>query len=120
VRAWWERVLGEDDAVGLPWIVLVGVLRLATQPRIFPRPLAPADAIGRIDAWLARDNIRIAREKEDHWKVLRELLAATGTAANLANDAHLAALAISGDATLASVDADFGRFKGLRWENPLG
>jgi len=27
----------------------------------------------------------------------------------------LAALAISHDATLLSSDADFGRFKGLRW-----
>lgn len=120
VRAWWEKILGENDAVGLPWIVLAGFLRVATNPRIFLRPLDPAAAIDRIDSWLALENVHVAREKDGHWDVLRSLVAGTGTAGNLATDAHLAALAISHDATLASSDADFGRFKGLRWENPLG
>lgn len=119
VRGWWERVLGEDDTVGLPWIVLTGFLRVATSPRIFPQPLDPKAAIGKVDAWLALDNVRVVREKEIHWSALRELVAGTGTAGNLVTDAHLAALAISHDATLASCDADFGRFKALRWENPL-
>jgi len=33
-------------------------------------------------------------------------------------DAHLAALAVEHDAVLASFDADFGRFRGVRWEQP--
>jgi len=40
-------------------------------------------------------------------------------AGNLATDAHLAALAIEHGATLESHDHDFGRFPGLRWEDPL-
>lgn len=32
---------------------------------------------------------------------------------------HLAALAIEYQAELVSVDADFARFPGLRWFNPL-
>jgi predicted nucleic acid-binding protein len=50
---------------------------------------------------------------------VRALLRELGTAANLVTDAHLAALAIEHNATLASADADFGRFPGLRWANPL-
>lgn len=34
-------------------------------------------------------------------------------------DAHLAALAIDHGLTLQTTDADFARFKGLRWANPL-
>ncbi len=34
-------------------------------------------------------------------------------------DAHLAALAIEYQAELASTDADFVRFPGLRWFNPV-
>ncbi len=120
VREWWENALNDDEAVGLPWVVLLGFLRISTSPRVFPRPLSPEAAIGRVDAWLSLDNVRLAREKEDHWDALRSLLAGTGTAGNLTTDAHLAALAISHDAVLASCDADFARFKGLRWVNPSG
>lgn len=118
-RAWWEEALNGDEAIGLPWIVLLGFLRIATNPRIFSSPLEAGSAIRKIDGWLALEHVRIAREKEDHWEVLRRLLASSGTAGNLTTDAHLAALAITHDATLASSDADFGRFAGLRWENPV-
>lgn len=118
-RAWWETALNEDELVGLPWIVLLGFLRIATNDRAFAHALDAAAAAGRIDAWLARENVRVTLEKEDHWNVLRGLIAESGTAGNLTTDAHLAALAISHDATLVSSDADFGRFKRLRWHNPL-
>jgi len=41
-----------------------------------------------------------------------------GTAGNLTDDAHLAALAIEHGAEL-STDNDFSRFEGVRWVNPL-
>jgi hypothetical protein len=116
--AWWESNLSSDESVGLPWVVLLGFLRIATNPRIFPRPLDPAEAMGRIDAWLACDTTCVVTENDEHWPTLRRLLAASGTAGNLTTDAHLAALALSHGAVLASFDADFGRFEGLRWENP--
>ena len=37
----------------------------------------------------------------------------------LTTDAHLAALAMENQANLHTTDADFARFPGLRWENPL-
>ena len=99
--------------------MLLGFLRLATNPRVFSRPLPPNAAAARIDAWLSLDNVRVVREKDDHWDTLKPLLGGAGTAGNLTTDAHLAALAISHDAVLVSCDADFARYKGLRWENPL-
>ena len=42
-----------------------------------------------------------------------------GSAGNLSNDAHLAALAIEHNGSLCSADADFRRFPGLRLINPL-
>lgn len=118
-RTWWEDTLNGEEAVGLPWIVLLGFLRLATNPRVFPRPLVLDVTKATIDRWLARANVRLVREKDDHWARLKALLAETGTAGNLTTDAHLAALAITHDAVLVSCDNDFARFKGLRWENPL-
>lgn len=48
-----------------------------------------------------------------------QLLSHLGTAGNLTTDAHLAALAIEYQAEVVSTDADFARFPGLRWFNPL-
>jgi toxin-antitoxin system PIN domain toxin len=118
-RAWWERAVNDDETIGLTWVVLLGFLRLSTHPRVFPRPLSPSVAAAKVDAWLARPNVRLVCEKDSHWGALKPLLSHAGTAANLTTDAHLAALAITHDAVLVSCDMDFGRFKGLRWENPL-
>jgi len=119
VRRWWEGALSGDEPVGLPWIVLLGFLRLATHARVFPRPLDPEDALARIDTWLGLENTRLVLETEGHWHTLRDLLERAGTAGNLTTDAHLAALAIGHGAVLVSCDRDFGRFTGLRWENPV-
>lgn len=116
--AWWERTLRGPEPVGLPWIVLLGFLRIATNPKVFPRPLDPDTAMKKIDLWLSLEHTRLVHEKEDHWEVLRPLVAEAGTAGNLTTDAHLAAFALSHGAVLASCDTDFGRFGGLRWENP--
>jgi predicted nucleic acid-binding protein len=41
------------------------------------------------------------------------------SSANLTTDVQIAALALEHRAELHSNDADFGRFPGLRWVNPL-
>ena len=120
VRSWWESALNGSESVGLPWVVVLGFLRLSTNPAIFPHPLSCDGALQKVGTWLAVDSVRVVREREDHWEVLRTLLSESGTAGNLTTDAHLAALAITRGATLVSCDSDFARFKGLRWENPLG
>ena len=50
--------------------------------------------------------------------MLGGLLAEAGTAGNLVNDAHLAALAIEHAASISTFDAHFGRFRGVRWARP--
>ena len=118
VRRWWEKALTGDESIGLPWIVLSGFLRISTNPRIYPRPAAVDWALDEVERWLSADVVTTISEKPEHWRMLRGMLAETGTAGNLTTDAHLAALAITHDATLASCDNDFARFSGLRWENP--
>jgi toxin-antitoxin system PIN domain toxin len=119
VRSWWEAALSDEEPVALAWMVLLGFLRLATNARVFPQPLTPEQAIARVEAWVNHPQTRLVTETGEHWRILKELLHETGTAGNLTSDAHLAALAISHGATLVSCDADFGRFRHLRWENPV-
>jgi toxin-antitoxin system PIN domain toxin len=116
---WWENTVNGDESVGLPWVVLLGFLRISTNPKIFPNPLEPAAAIAKINTWLSLANTCLMSEKAEHWEILRTILAGAGTPGNLTTDAHLAALAISHGAILVSCDGDFARFRGLRWENPL-
>ena len=116
---WWRRALDGDETMGLPWIVVLGFLRIATHPRAFPRPLEPHTAVSVIDDWLELANVTLVKEKDGHWKTLRTVMNHTGTAGNLTTDAHLAVLAMTHDAALVSCDHDFRRFKGLRLENPL-
>jgi len=116
---WWEPALRGDEPIGLTWIVLLGFLRLSSNPAIFPDPLDAETALEKVSIWLSLDQSRLIRETDDHWHILRTLLDETGTAGNLTTDGHLAALAISHGATLVSFDSDFSRFPALRWENPL-
>lgn len=118
IRRWWERALTGDESIGLPWIVLSGFLRISTNPRVYSQPVSVDQALGEVERWLSTEVATTISEKPDHWRVLRDTLSETGTAGNLTTDAHLAALAITHDATLVSCDNDFARFSGLRWENP--
>ena len=118
IRRWLESALNGDESVGFPWLVLAGFLRLSTNPRIFPEPLRVNEALSQVSAWLGARTVTTVSEKPNHWAVLRNLLNETGTAGNLTTDAHLAALAITHNATVVSCDNDFSRFQPLRWENP--
>lgn len=117
-RAWLDRALKGQEAVGFPWIVLLAFLRLATHRAVFPRPLTVSEAMDGVRGWLAQPAAILVGPTPRHVDVLAGLLAETGTAGNLVNDAHLAALAVEHDARLVSFDADFGRFRGARWEQP--
>jgi hypothetical protein len=118
-RLWLDQRLGGAAPVGLPWASLVGFLRVSTNPRIFERPSAIADAWRQVLDWLDCETAWIPEPGERHRAVLGELLGAPGIQASLVHDAHLAALAIEHGLVLCSTDGDFGRFAGLRWENPL-
>ena len=118
-RSWLEQTMGQGEAVGIPWIVILGFLRVSTGQRSMHSPLGTDEALALVGGWLALPHVVVVSPEESHWTILRELLAAAGTAGNLTTDAHLAALAIEHDCELYSTDADFGRFARLRWVNPL-
>lgn len=118
-RAWWEGLLGSSDAVGLPWAVSLGFIRLMTHPAVLVEPLDPRRAVAHVRSWLDQPNVEILDPGPRHLEVLGRLVGELGVAGNLTTDAHLAAIAIEHQCELHSNDADFARFSGLRWLNPL-
>ncbi len=118
-RAWLDGRLNGETKVGLPWASLLAFLRLATNARIFERPLSIPDAWGQVEDWLGCEVVWTPEATQRHRRALARLLAAPGVQGSLVPDAHLAALAIEHGLELCSTDGDFARFPGLRWFNPL-
>ena len=118
-RSWLERQLSGEETIALTWVVLLAFARLSTNPHVFERPLSPERAFDVVDAWLGQPCVVIVHPGDRHSSIVRHLLHPLGTAGNLVNDAHLAALAVEHGAELNSCDSDFSRFSGLRWINPL-
>lgn len=118
-RVWWENLIETEQPVGLSWAVMLGFVRLVTHPAVLAAPVAPVDALARVRTWLDQPNVRIVEPGPRHLDLLGELFRATGVGGSLTTDTHLAALAIEHQAELHSNDADFARFPGLRWRNPL-
>ena len=118
-RKWWEGLAGGTRPIGLAWVVILGFIRIATHRQILANPLPVAAACRHARAWLAQPYVGVLHPGDRHAEILFGLLESLGTAANLTTDAHLAALAIEHQAELHSTDADFRRFPGLRWSNPL-
>jgi len=118
-RGWLVEQLNGSTRVGLPWASLLGFLRIATSSRIVRQPLSMPVAWRQVSDWLACDPAWIPQPTERHAEILSKLLAQPGIHSNLVPDGHLAALAIEHGLTLCSTDGDFGRFRELRWHNPL-
>jgi toxin-antitoxin system PIN domain toxin len=118
-KRWWESAVAGPETVGLTWSVLLAFLRLSTRPGAFRNPLPLEAALDIIDEWLAQVHVTIVEPAARHRQIFRGCLSAIGIGGNLVSDAHLAAIAVEHNATLYSSDADFSRFPGLRWRNPL-
>ena len=105
--------------MALAWAVVLAFVRVTTKPQVMAQPFSVDEALDVVDGWLARPNVVVVHPTDRHATILRELLVPFGTGGNLTTDAHLAALSIEHGAELCSSDADFSRFPGVRWHDPL-
>ena len=112
--SWLGSAFDSASGVGLAWLTLIGFIRLSTHPAILPKPLSVADAAGMADDWLLHPRARLLHPTERLSGILSRLLLVAGTAGNLTNDAHLAALALEHGATVGSFDKDFKKFSGIK------
>ena len=117
--AWWQGCLSGSEPVGLPRVVLFGFVRVATSPRAFRQPMTPSEAAGHVRSWTRQPVAQVLESGADHVEQVLDLLETLGTAGNLVTDAQIAAIAIEHNAVVHTADADFVRFRGVRWFNPI-
>lgn len=118
-REWWESCLSGSRDIALPWLVALGYVRIMSSRQVLVRPLEVGAALGHVRAWLERPQLSLLQPGPRHLDLLDQLMRDSSASGRLTTDAHLAALAIEHQAELHSTDADFSRFPGLRWRNPL-
>jgi len=118
-RIWLEGVLSGADLVRFAWLTLWAFLRIATNARVFERPLSTPEAQTAVSSWLAQPNAGILEPGERHWDILRGLMHQGQTTGPLVMDAAIAAIALEHGAVVCTTDRGFSRFPGLKWTNPL-
>ena len=111
---WLEKAFDHEAGVGFAWLALIGFVRVSTQCGVLKTPLSSANALEVMDSWLSHPRANILHPTSRHNDVLAKLLLVAGTAGNLTNDAHLAALSVEHNATIGSFDKDFKKFPGIK------
>ena len=119
-RDWWESCLSNPGAVGLPWAVILGFVRIMSSNAVFRDPMESLDAISHVKSWLDCPQTQIVTPGPRHLEILADIMGSARASGRLTTDAHLAALAVETQSELHSNDPDFARFPGLRWRNPIG
>ncbi len=118
-RTWWDAQLSGSVPVGLCWPVLSAFIRIGTNARLHQRPLTLKEATERVQSWFNQGCVRVVQPTDQHWTLFQQMLRSGSAVGNLVSDAHLAALAVEHNCVLYSTDADFSRFRGLKWKNPI-
>ena len=113
-RRFLEEARTGTVAIGLSDVALAGVVRLATNARVFVHP-DPVDAVLDYVDVLLEPPAQLLQAGANHWTRFAELCRHLQLRANLVPDAYLAALALEQSAELITFDRGFGRYPRLRW-----
>lgn len=117
-RAWLADVILGDKRFGLSPLALSAVIRITTNPRAFKTPSEIDEAFGFCDNLLGQPHCDIVRPRERHWDIFQRLCVETETRGPRVSDAWFAALAIEGGCDWITLDRDYARFPGLKWDVP--
>jgi len=112
--------VSDPDVFCLAWPTLMAYIRIATHPRIFAEPLAPAEALENVEVLLRLPRVRAIGEAEGFVMAYRRVTDGFVARGNLVPDAHLATLLQQhGVRRLYTTDADFRRFDFLDVRDPF-
>jgi len=117
-RPWLTEVVKSDAQFGLSPLALTAVVRITTNPRSYRTPSSLEEAFGFCEDLLAQPHCQIVEPGERHWGIFRRLCIETDTRGSRVSDAWFAALAIEWGCDWITLDRDYARFPGLKWQIP--
>jgi toxin-antitoxin system PIN domain toxin len=118
-KDWLEAVLSEPIGIAVSELVLSGVVRIITHPKIFQEPTPLESAMAFIEHIHQLSNVHILSPGPRHWAIFLDLCRRGNAKGNLIPDAYHAALAVETGCEWVTLDRGFTRFPGLKWEIPF-
>jgi toxin-antitoxin system PIN domain toxin len=116
--SWLQQVVSGDSRYGMSPQVLSGVIRVVTHPKVFKQPSPLEEVLDFCELLLAQPHCVLVQPGEEHWGIFTRLCRAGSARGNLVPDAWLAALAIESGCEWVTLDRDYARFPGLKWNSP--
>jgi toxin-antitoxin system PIN domain toxin len=117
-RHWLDNVVNGDSRYGMSPHVLSGVMRIVTHPRVFAQPSGLEETLQFCSVLLNQPNCVLIQPGERHWLIFTRLCKEADARGNLVPDAWFAALAIESGCEWITLDRDYTRFPGLKWNLP--
>jgi toxin-antitoxin system PIN domain toxin len=119
VNGWINQVFARFGGIAVSELVLSGVLRVITHPKVFKIPTPLDTALEFIDDFRRRPNVHILNPGARHWQIFIGLCRDHEAKGNLVPDAYHAALSLEHGCQWVSLDRGFARFPVLDWVHPL-
>jgi toxin-antitoxin system PIN domain toxin len=114
-----ETVLDQNNTISICETTLLSFLRIATNEKVFQPVLPTGEAEKFINSLLNCANVNLIHTSADHFLEVIKLMDKLSLQGNLVMDIHLAVLALTTGATLATRDKDFIQIPYLKIFNPL-
>jgi len=116
--AWLDVEVNRGARFAIAPNILKSVIRIATNPRVFVKPSASAEALTFADTLLGAPDAVVVSPGPQHWTIFSNLVRASSARGDLVADAWLAALALEWGCVWVTLDRDYARFDGLTVREP--
>ena len=117
-RTWLERILKHDARFGISPLALGALARITTNSRSYSQPSTLEEAFRFGDYLLEQPHCQVVEPGARHWDIFKRLCIETETTGPRVTDAWFAALAIEWGCEWITLDRDYARFPGLKWQAP--
>jgi toxin-antitoxin system PIN domain toxin len=116
--SWLNGIVNGEGQFGISPLALSAVVRVTTSSRIYSTPSTLEEAFRFCDALIGQPNCQIVEPGPRHFNIFKRLCIETKTRGGRVTDAWYAALAIEWGCEWITLNRDFARFSGLKWQVP--